>query len=192
MSIQGCAVSHQTSIVGLSQEVFSRVPALMNARSGMASRWDTIGEPHFPQNCRRTGSPLSPTSSKVLSVWPAILRLSFGTATITENDVPLCFWQCGQWQTVVSSGSALQVYLMLPHKQLPFILPPGRSLLCSRSALARTPTSNSDGMIAADCVRFHACVLGRYCRVVGKLDLKRRRVGAPISALAPHRVVKRI
>jgi len=36
--------------------------------------------------------------------------------------VPFCFWQCGQWQTAVSSGSALQVYLMLPHKQLPFIL----------------------------------------------------------------------
>src|SRR4051794_4971098 len=129
MSIQGCAVSHQTSIVGLSQEVFSRVPALMNARSGMAPTWDTIGEPHFPQNRRSTGSPLSPTSSKVLSVCPAIVRLSFGTATITENDVPLCFWQCGQWQTAVSSGSALQVYLMLPHKQLPFILPTGRSLL---------------------------------------------------------------
>ena len=28
-----------------------------------------------------------------------------------------------------SSGSALQVYLMLPHKQLPFILLTGRSLL---------------------------------------------------------------
>jgi hypothetical protein len=95
----------------------------------MASMWDTIGEPHFPQNRRITGSPLSPTSSKVLSVRPAILRLSFGTATITENDVPLCFWQCGQWQTAVSSASALQVYLMLPHKQLPFILLTGWSLL---------------------------------------------------------------
>jgi len=62
-------------------------------------------------------------------VCPAIVRLSFGTATITENDVPLCFWQCGQWQTAVNSGSALQVYLMLPHKQLPFISLTGRSLL---------------------------------------------------------------
>src|SRR6476659_1583167 len=157
MSIQGCAVSHQTSIVGLSQEVFSRAPALMNARSGMAATWDTIGEPHFPQNRRSTGSPLSPTSSKVLSVWPAIVRLSFGTATITENDVPLCFWQCGQWQIAVSSGSASQVYLMLPHKQLPFILLTGRSLLLLLISLARTPTSNSDGMIAGECVRFRPC-----------------------------------
>ena len=85
-------------------QVFSSVPALMNARSGMASTWDTIGEPHFPQNRRSTGSPLSPTSSKVLSVWPAIVRLSFGTATITENDVPLCFWQCGQWQTAAAAA----------------------------------------------------------------------------------------
>ena len=161
-----------------------QVPALMNARSGMASRWDTIGEPHFPQNCRRTGSPLSPTSSKVLSVWPAILRLSFGTATITENDVPLCFWQCGQWQTAVSSGSALQVYLMLPHQTTTIHLAHDARSSCSRSALARTPTSNSDGMIASKCVRFRPCTLGRYCRVVCKLDLKRRRGRAPASAFA--------
>jgi hypothetical protein len=42
---QGCAVSHQISTVGSSQEAYSKVPASMNSRSGMASLEDTIAEP---------------------------------------------------------------------------------------------------------------------------------------------------
>src|SRR4029079_13580390 len=87
-------------------------------------------------------------------------------------------------------GSASQVYLMLPHKQLPFILLTGRSLLLLLISLARTPTSNSDGMIAGECVRFRPCTLGRDCRVVGKLDLNRRRVRAAASTLAAARTAR--
>jgi hypothetical protein len=52
---------------------------------------ETIGEPQLPQNFRRTGRPLSPTSSKVFSVWPAILRVPLGTATTIENGELVCF-----------------------------------------------------------------------------------------------------
>jgi hypothetical protein len=62
---QGCALSHQISMLGLSQDVSSSVPALMNSISGMASSWEAIGEPQLPQNFRNTGRPLSPTSLKV-------------------------------------------------------------------------------------------------------------------------------
>jgi hypothetical protein len=55
----------------------------------------------------------------------------------------------------------------------------------------RTPTSNSDGTIAPECVRFRPSALGRYCRVVRKLDLKRRRGRAPASALAAARTASR-
>jgi hypothetical protein len=47
-------------------------------------------------------------SAKVFSDPRSSRRLPLGTATTTENGALVCFWQCRQWQSAVSTGSASQ------------------------------------------------------------------------------------
>src|SRR4051812_20403232 len=108
-------------MVGFSLLVSSSVPAFTNAKSGIASTKVVIGEPHSEQKLRWTGRPLSPLSRKSLN-GPLTLRTVLGTATITENAVPACFWQFLQWQMAVITGSAVEEYLTLPQRQPPLKL----------------------------------------------------------------------
>ena len=50
----GCALSQKISIVGLSQDVSSNVPALMMLRPGKAGATEIMGEPHSGQKMRST------------------------------------------------------------------------------------------------------------------------------------------
>jgi hypothetical protein len=62
-------------ICGLNHEGSSNVPALSHSSSGVATTSLTMAEPHLGQNLRKTGSPLSPTSSKAAKDSPSIRRL---------------------------------------------------------------------------------------------------------------------
>jgi hypothetical protein len=46
---------------------------------------------------------------KVARLSPSSFSASRGTATMTENDVPVCFWHSVQWHTAVATGSAAQL-----------------------------------------------------------------------------------
>ena len=90
----------------------------------MASARLTIGEPQSRQNCRDTSWPVSvPTVVNEARLSPFTSSASRGTATSTENEVPVCFWHSVQWHTAVATGSASQPYVTAPHKQLPSSLP---------------------------------------------------------------------
>ena len=88
----GCALSQNISIVGLSQDVSSNVPALMMLRPGKAGATEIIGEPHSGQKMRFTGWPLLALSLYVF-VFPWIVSADSGTATTMEKALPACFWQ---------------------------------------------------------------------------------------------------
>jgi hypothetical protein len=65
-----------------------------------------MGDPHFEQNRRNTGSPLSPTSRYVSGCAPSMMSAPFGTATSIEKAVPVWRWQCLQLQIAVIKGAA--------------------------------------------------------------------------------------
>jgi hypothetical protein len=46
---------------------------------------------------------------KVAIVSPSALNASRGTATMTENGLPVCRWQSVQWQAAWTTGSASTV-----------------------------------------------------------------------------------
>src|SRR5215211_82295 len=106
MLTHGWALSHQMFICGLNHDGSSNVPAFSHSTSGVAITSLTMAEPHLGQNLRKTGSPLSPTSSKVAKGSPSIRRLPLGRMTKLENAELVCFWQWRQWQTAVRVGSA--------------------------------------------------------------------------------------
>jgi len=102
----GCAESHQMLTCGCSQDVSSSVPALTQSIVGVAVTSEKIGEPHFEQNLRNTGSPLSPISLNVSGCAPSMISAPFGTATSIENAVPVWRWQFRQLQIAVIRGAA--------------------------------------------------------------------------------------
>src|SRR5215210_6574122 len=105
MLTHGWALSHHRFICGLNHDGSSNVPALSHSRSGVATTSLTIAEPHLGQNLRKTGSPLSPTSSKAARASPSIRRLPFGRTTKIEKAELVCFWQWWQWHAAVRVGS---------------------------------------------------------------------------------------
>src|SRR5919107_3278778 len=106
MFTHGWALSHHMFICGLNHDGSSKVPALSHFRFGVATTSLTMAEPHLGQNLRKTGNPLSPTSSKAARASPSILRLPFGRTTKIEKAELVCFWQWWQWHAAVSTGSA--------------------------------------------------------------------------------------
>src|SRR5829696_7103324 len=119
MLTHGWALSHHMFICGLNHDGSSNVPALSHSRSGVATTSLTMAEPHLGQNLRKTGSPLSPTSSEAAKGPPSIRRLPFGRTTKIEKAELVCFWQCRQWHAAVSTGSASLSYRTLPHRHPP-------------------------------------------------------------------------
>src|ERR687889_2444561 len=106
MLTHGWALSHHMCICGLNHDGSSNVPALSHSTSGVATTSLTMAEPHLGQNLRKTGNPLSPTSSKAARASPSILRLLLGRTTKIEKAVLVCFRQWWQWHAAVSTGSA--------------------------------------------------------------------------------------
>src|ERR687890_1497967 len=101
MLTHGWALSHHMFICGLNHDGSSNVPALNDSTSGVAITSLTMAEPHLGQNLRKTGSPLSPTSSKAAKGSPSIFRLPLGRTTKMEKAELVCFWQWRQWHTAV-------------------------------------------------------------------------------------------
>ncbi len=60
ISLQGCLLSHQISIVGLTHELSSSVPDLTAARLLNASNTVVMGEPQWLQKLRVTDLPECP------------------------------------------------------------------------------------------------------------------------------------
>ena len=52
---------------------------------------------------------------------PSALKPSRGTATITENGLPVCRWQSVQWHTACTTASPSEVNVTFPHRHLPVI-----------------------------------------------------------------------
>src|SRR5215218_5996654 len=102
----GWALSHHRFICGLNHDGSSNVPALSHSTSGVATTSLTMAEPHLGHNLRKTGNPLSPTSSKAAKGSLSIRRLPFGSTIKVEKAELVCFWQWWQWHTAVSTGSA--------------------------------------------------------------------------------------
>src|SRR5215213_7822519 len=75
MLTHGWALSHHMFICGLNHDGSSNVPALSHSTSGVATTSLTMADPHLGQNLRKTGNPLSPTSSKAAKASPSIFRL---------------------------------------------------------------------------------------------------------------------
>jgi hypothetical protein len=96
----GCADLVHASTAGASHEASSSDPALMNASCGATAAMLKTGEPHAEQNFRSVSPPWSsPVVTNEASVLPSTLNVSRGTATITENGLPVWRWQSVQWQT---------------------------------------------------------------------------------------------
>src|SRR5215204_5625820 len=106
MLTHGWALSHHMFICGLNHDGSSNVPALSHSTSGVAITSLTMAEPHLGQNLRKTGSPLSPTSSKAAKGSPSIRRLPLGRMIKIEKAELVCFCQCWQWHAAVRVGSA--------------------------------------------------------------------------------------
>lgn len=103
---QAWACSQNMWNCGLNHDVSSSVPALMKSHIGVAVASDSTGEPHFGQNLRTTGRVESPISWNSARGSPESASEPFGTATSMENAEPDCLWQCLQWHTPMSTGSA--------------------------------------------------------------------------------------
>ena len=79
----------QIWISGFSHVASSRVPALMNSRSGNNPASLKIGDPQLPQNLRYIYWPLSVVSSYDFNSAPVTAKLSLGTANTTEKLILL-------------------------------------------------------------------------------------------------------
>jgi hypothetical protein len=80
------------------------------------------GAPQAEQKLRSVSLPWSsPVVVNEAMVLPSTLSASRGTATITENGLPVWRWQSVQWQTAWTTGSASTLYVTLPQRQRPVI-----------------------------------------------------------------------
>ena len=94
------------------------MPAFSTASPGSNSAMVLIGDPQFPQNCRKTGFPESPVSLKVDSS-PSMANASSGTSQLRERCEPDCLRQFRQWHTEIDFGGVITWYRTLPQRQPP-------------------------------------------------------------------------
>src|ERR1700739_1968359 len=107
-------------MAGLTAFGSSSVPSGSIVTPAITSADCVTVEPHSGQKSRCVALPLSPTSSNRF-VAPLTIMEAAGTATTVAYADPVDFWHALQWQIPTKIGSAEDVKLTLPQRQLPLI-----------------------------------------------------------------------